>query len=548
MKKKREAPAPEEVPSPEEQHRLSPAQLLKLFQRQSKYTVELVSKSDSALRRFRVLYARHSVALQERAGGADIQIETGRGRDDRRSAGTRNWCEALELAERIIRERSLADHTGPQPDSAAPTDAFDPPISVVIDYYVRRRFGGGDDIVSAVHARRLDRVFAIIEHRYGPGKPVSFFSKDFVDDYMAARATTVMMFPEHFGRRPCRPVEVRTAVAELKDFSGAITYAVKNDIIAANPLAEYEWDERWLSGDEHVVENMEEAHVKRYTLLMSRPELSDPETGERLPPPINRISATDSGARARCFVALLFHHAHRPTSVLSLDCDDIALTYEEMQALLDQAPNHRIWWADHWPYGAVFWRKSKKNYRRVTPLSRAMRLEIDRWKALHPNWRPGRPVFPSILDSTKRASESSLREWAHKANAIVRADQERLGTTRKEINRWLSGEVLYGYRSLWATLMDQLGYGWTVAEKGSHRLDLHKHVAFFGDWALPGNTMDTVYAKLHPGVLLAIAEFERAEDVYEHFSREAQEDLNRALASIYDDEEDIVPIPRTRTR
>ncbi|HEX2093702.1 MAG TPA: JAB domain-containing protein [Longimicrobiaceae bacterium] len=110
---------------------------------------------------------------------------------------------------------------------------------------------------------------------------------------------------------------------------------------------------------------------------------------------------------------------------------------------------------------------------------------------------------------------------------------ERLGTSRKEINRWLSGEVLYGYRSPWAALMDQLSYGWTVAEKGSHRLDLHKHVAFYGDWALPGNTMDTVYAKLHPGALLAIAGFERAEDVYERFSREVREDLDRALASSY---------------
>jgi integrase len=535
MKTKREAPALEEVPSPERQYRLSPAQLLKLLQRQSKYTVELVSKSDSALRRFRVLYARHSVALQERAGGADIQIETGRGRDDRRSAGTRDWFDALEQAQRIIRERSLADHTGPQPDSTAPTNAVDPPISVVIDYYVRRRFGGGDDMVSAVHARRLDRVFAIIEHRYGPGKPVPFFGKDFVDEYMAARVNTVILFPEHFGRRPCRPVEVRTAIGELKDLSGAMTYAVKNDIIAANPLANYEWDERWLSGDENVVENMEEAHVKRYPLLMSRPALTDPATGERLAAPINRVAATDRGARARCFIAFLFKHAHRPTSVLNLDCEDIALTYEEMQALLDQAPNHRTWWADHWPYGAVFWRKSKKDYRRVTPFSRTMRLEIDRWKALHPEWCAGRPVFPSIMDPTKRVSETSLREWAHKAHAIVRADQEQLGTSQKEINRWLSGEVLYGYRSLWATLMDQLGYGWTVAEKGNHRLDLHKHVAFYGDWALPGNTMDTVYAKLHPGVLLAIAEFERAEDVYERFSREAQEDLTRALASIYDD-------------
>ena len=548
MKKKREVAAPEEVPSPEEQHRLSPGKLLKLLKRQSKYKVELVSKSDSVLRRYRIIYARHSVVLQERAGGADIQIETGRGRDDRRSAGTRDWCEALGQAERSIRERSLADHTGPQPDSAAPTDAIDPPISVVIDYYVRRRFGGGDDLVAATHAQRLDRVFAIIEHRYGPGKPVSFFGKDFVQVYMAARTSTRITFPEHFDRRACGPVAVRTAVAELKDFSGAITYAVKNDIVAANPLADYEWDDRWLSGDDHAVENMEEAHVKRYPLLMSRPELADAETGERLPAPINRISATDGGARARCFIGFLFHHARRPTSVRSLDCEDIALTYEEMQALLDQAPNHRTWWADHWPYGAALWRHSKRDYRRVTPFSRGMRLEIDRWKALHPDWRPGRPVFPSVLDPAKRVSETSLREWAHKAHAIVRADLERLGTSRKEINRWLSGEVLYGYRSLWATLMDQLGYGWTVAEKGSHRLDLHKHVAFFGDWALPGNTMDTVYAKLHPGVLLAIAEFERAEDVYERFSREAQEDLTRALVSIYDDEEEVVPIRRARIR
>lgn len=540
MKNKRDAP------SPKEQHQLSRRRLLELLESRAKYKLELVSKKTSALRRFRITYAGHSVVLQERRGGAAIQMETGRRPEDRISTETRCWLEALRQAERVILERAYADHMEPDEEAAPAPVAGDPDLFVVIEFYVRERFSG-KKAISAVHARRLDRVFAIIEHVYGLRRPVSYFGPKFVERYVDLRTTRPIIFPPHFERRNCGKVKVRTAIGELKDLSSVLQYAADEGLLQRNLLREYDW-KSWLTGDKHAVEHMEEAHTRRYPLLLARPQLLDPATGERLEAPVHRVACVDGGARLRCILAFLFHHGHRWVSVQSIFCEDIALTREEMQALLREAPNHREWWADYFPYGGILWRRSKVDYLRFTPLSRVMRSELDRWRVHHPDWRPGAPLFPQVHDWAKPVSDSSVREWARKAHAIARADQERLGVPRAQVDRWLSGAPLHGYRDHWATVMDQLGYGWEAARKGNSKLNLHNHVAFCGDWAVSGGTQAEVYAKLHPGVLQAVMEFERAESVHERFSAQAADALDEAIASIYEEEEEIIPIERARKR
>lgn len=536
----------QEMPSPEEQHRLSRARLLELLKRHTKYKVELVSGKGSAMRRFRITYAEHSITLQERPGGASIQMETGRRKEDRISTQTRCWLEALRQAERVILERAFADHVQPDQEIATTPAAGDPDLFVVIELYVRKRFSG-KNAVSAAHARKLDRVFAIIEHVYGLRRPVSYFGAQFVERYVDLRTTREITFPAHFDRRACGKVKVRTAIGELKDFAGVLQFATKKGVIRSNPLEGYNW-ETWLAGDQNAVEHMEEAHTRRYPLLLARPHLLDSATGERLEAPVHRIICVDGGARLRCILAFMFHHGHRWVSVQSILCEDIALTREEMQALLREAPNHREWWADWFPHGGILWRRSKVDYLRFTPFSRAMRSEIDRWRAHHPCWRPGVPLFPQMHNRTKAVSDSSVREWVRKAHEIARADQARLGVPREQVERWLSGAILHGYRDHWATVMDQLGYGWDAARKGNSKLDLHNHVAFCGDWAVAGGTQAEVYAKLHPGILQAIMEFERAELVYQRFSAQAADAVDQALASIYEDGEGIISLERARMR
>lgn len=533
-------------PSEQEQHLLSRSDLLRLLRTHSKYDVDLVSKPGSQLRRYRITYAGHSVALQERSGAAAIQMETGRRKEDRTSTETRSWLEALRRAERVIRERASADHESPDKTVRQVSTGGDPDLSLVFDFYVQHRFSG-KRAVSAAHARKLDRVMAIIEHVYGTRRPVSFYGQEFVEDYVDLRTTQDIVFPDHFERRDCGRVKVRTAIGELKDLSGVIRYAKKKGIVQVNPLEGYEWG-AWLVGDAHAVEHMEEAHTQRYPLLLARPQLLDPATGERLEPPVYRIACADGGARLRCILAFMFHHGHRWVSVQSVLCEDVALTREEVQALLRVAPNHREWWADWFPYGGILWRRSKVDYLRFTPFSRAMRTEIDRWRLHHPCWRPGVPLFPQVHNWLKPISDSSVREWVRKATAIARADQQRLGTPQDQVERWLSGAILHGYRDHWATMMDQLGYGWEAAQKGSAKLALHNHVAFCGDWATSGGTQAEVYAKLHPGILQAVMEFERAESVHKRFSAQAAEALEAALASIYEGGDDIIPIGRARTR
>ncbi len=170
-----------------------------------------------------------------------------------------------------------------------------------------------------------------------------------------------------------------------------------------------------------------------------------------------------------------------------------------------------------------------------------MRLELERWRAVHPNWRPGAPLFPKLNDASRPVADTSVREWVRKAYEIVRSDLERQNVPRAETDRWLAGAILHGYRDHWATIMDQLGFGWEVAKQGTATLNLHNHVSFLGDWATAGGAQDEIYAKLNPGVLQAIMEFQRAEDVYRRFSAQAAADLHEALSAIHEEFEDVLP-------
>jgi hypothetical protein len=525
--------------------------LLTRLQERSRYQVVLAPRRKSKLLRILIQYADHTVALQERGGSASIQIEVDRSRAGRRSTGTRCWFTALQEAEREIGEVALEDHIDRASDPVQVKRSPDLEIGIVIDFYVRERFVSIDNAerhkekdkptgagrtkpVSAVHARKLDRIFAIMEYKYGRRRRVSAFNDVFVEKYIELRTTQEITFPDYYDRQPCGRVKVRTAVKELKDFGNVLGYAVKRKLISTNPLEDYPWSD-WLQGDEHAVEHMEEAHTRRFELLLARPKIVDPTTGERLEAPIHRITCADGGARARFVTAMMFNHGHRWVSVQSVLCGDVALTQEETRELLRQASNHREWWAEFFPYGGILWRRSKMSYLRFTPFSRITRMEIDRWKAIHPNWMPTAPLIPQVKDWSKPVADSSVREWLRKADAVVRSDLQRLGVPQAQIERWLSGAILHGYRDHWATIMDTLGYGWEAARESGSKLDVHNHVAFCGDWAITGGTQAEVYAKLNPGILQAIMEFERAAEVHRRFSAQAADDNDSARAAIYDE-------------
>ena len=533
--------------TPAEQARLTPRKLAEVLDERSTYDVELVSTRDRP-KRIKVSYGKHRVWLQERRGGASIQLEISR--RDRRSLQTADWIAALDEGERHIRQQVLAHHEERDVEREFFSAGGDPDLLLAVDFYRHKRFIGDPAHKAHVgpdHRKRLERVWAIVDYKFDMRQPVSSFGSAFVERYVALRTSDSVHFPEHWGRRPCRRASVRTAVNELKDLASVIAFAVKKRKVKFNPLEGYEWEREWLQGDQNAVEHMEEAHPKRHAILMACSECLNPKTGERLPPPINRIGAWDGGARARCIQAFLFHHGHRTISVLSMMCEDVALTRDEMRVLLRQAPNHREWWADHWPNGAVFWRRSKVDYRRVTPLSRRLRTELDRWRTEHPDWRPGMPVFPQMRDARRPIIYDQINKWMKQAVKIAAEDLERLQVPVQQIDRWLAGEIMHGWRDHWATQMDVLGFGWNAATKqGNSKLALHNHVAFMGDWATSGGTQAEVYAKLNPGILQAVAEFERAEDVVRRFSVQAKTELSEVLDAIYDDGEDIIPIIRGR--
>lgn len=530
----------------EEQAKLTGRQLESFLADRSRYDVELVSTGGP--KRLKVSYGRHRVWLQERRGGAALQIEISR--RDRRSLETTDWLLALEEAERIIREQVLAHHEDDSVERELLSSAGDPDLLVAIDYYRRERFvddPGARRYVGPEHRKRLERIWAIVNYWFGLRRPVSWYGPRFVARYIELRTTRSIEFPKHWGRRPCRPTKTRTAVNELKDLTGVIAFAIKRGKARTNPLDGYEWDQEWLQGDQHAVEHMEEAHSRRHQILMAPSQRIDPRTGSRLAAPIDRLRTRDHGARARCIQAVLFHSGHRTVSVLGMLCEDVAFTRDDMRRVLAETPNHRAWWADQWPYGAISWRQSKVDNRRVTPISRALRIELDRWRAKHPDWAPGRPVFPQMADTSKPLVYDQVNKWLHRAMKLAREDLEAQQVAVQQIDRWLSGEILHGWRDHWATKMDELGYGWDAAAKqGNTKLDLHNHVAFMGDWAVAGGTQAEVYAKLNPGILQAIANYERAEDVVRRFSAQAYEDVTGVLDSIYEDDDgdDIIPITR----
>jgi len=523
---------------------MNASKLEELLDRESNYDVTRVSKG-KGLHRFRVHYGGHQVWLQERGGGAAIQLEVDRTSSGRSSTDTTDWLEALKLADGHIYEQVVRHNEDEEIDRAVELAGGDPELLRLIAIYRKRRFiedRKAKDYVGVDHRKRLERVWAITERLFGLRRRASGYGTRFAERYIKARTTQAIVFPDRMGRRACRPVRRRTAVNELKDFSGVLTWAEREKLLGTNPLAGYEWDD-WLQGDAHAVEHMEEAHTRRHTLLMA----PIPGSGESIAP-VQRVRAWDGGARIRVLQALLFHHAHRVVSNLELDCGDIAFEREAVRALLREAPNHREWWADHWDHGAIFWRRSKVDYLRVTPMSQHMGLEMLWWRDQHPDWRPGMPVLTQQRDPRKPLWYDQVYTWMREAITIAGEDLERANTPGDRIARWLAGAPLHGWRDHWATLMDRLGWGWDAAAKaGEKKLQLHNHVAFFGDWKVTGGTQAEIYSKLHPGILQAVADFEKAEEVVRRYSAEAEEDVGDALGTIYGGEaDDVVPIDRGR--
>jgi hypothetical protein len=502
------------------------------------------------LARYRLTYDKRSVVLQERGGGNTIQVETDRTAEGRFNSGTIDWIAALRIAEGKLRGLVGLDMQAEEIRTGITAGRGDPEIGVVIDFYVANRFPGSETAkhpVSASHARQVNRVFAIVQLLRGRRAPVSSFDHNFLDWYIGLRTTETIEFPPEYKRRKLGKLTVRKAVAEAKDFAGVIEYAKKCRILSHDPTKGYPWDLNWLKGgDAEAVVNFTEGDRRGYGILMAPSQRRDPATGHRLKAPVHRVPTADGGARLRCFHAFLFNHGRRPISISSLLCGHVAFSTEEVMALLDRAPNHRTWWAEHFPNGGVLWLSSKKQYIRFTPFGRRMGEEIRRWKAQHPCWEPDEPLFPMYSDPSRSASPDRFREWTYKAVKIARADMVELGASKPMIDRLLNHAVLYGWRSHWKSLMDSLGYGQGGEEREKYRV--HNSVAFLGDWAIRGDTMEKVYSRLDPRVLQGIMDFEPADRLLARVSAEASASLEEVESGIYgEDDQTVIPIDRRRS-
>jgi integrase len=399
----------------------------------------------------------------------------------------------------------------------------DPPIGSVMDYYIADRFAGGDTAqksISPSHARRVNRAFAVVELRWGRDARLSSFDHKFIDAYVTLRTTEEIEFPPEFGRRTLGAVSIRHAFKEAKAFTRVISYAKRMGKIAFNPLEDYPWVEQSRTrGDVNAVRHNVAGNLNGYAILMGRPKLIDSDTGQRFEAPVHRVPTKDGGARLRCSLAFLFHHGCRVESISKLRCDHVAFTAEESMALLDRAPNCPTWWAEHFPNGGVLWPHHEKSYIRFTPFSRWMSQEIQRWKAEHPCWEAGMPLFPMYTDPSRAVPANQFRTWMYTAHEIARADQRQLGVPEPQIDRWLGHAVLYGWRIHWKSLVESLGYGSNAV-----------------DWMIGAGTMKKVFDRPDPRVLQAIMDFEPAHRLIKRICVEELEwtDVGREI----DDNED----------
>jgi hypothetical protein len=500
--------------------------------------VAIVSTNHRLLR-VAISYGPHRVWLQERAGGAAIQIEVGGMARGRRSTRTRTWREAVALADAEVRALVLNDHTNEvisgAADRAREVGLYATLEELEENYRLDRFSKGARNPITDSHMNSVARAVATLKILKGPHwRPYEEIVANpyrFVEWFVTIRTTSVVRFPRSWERASLLPLRPKSAVSQLKDFSSVLTRGKLKGLIPGNPLGDFVYSDFLGKGDDAAMVHRQESSWEVLGRLLSPP--SHPVTGvplldaggEPLPAPVHRCRAQDGGRRLRILLTSVALSGKRPSDFLGTAISgvrvypfvkDVARTTEEVQRVLEEAKNHRVTWARHWPDGAfVAWRNKAKHHR-VTPMGTFWRREMDEWLTHHPDPKPDAPLICSLSDPTKPLDSGKYVTWFGNAIAAAREDAIAMGLDPDEYMPIVADSKLGGFRPLWRTTMMELGWDdpQDPAERRPGEPALNKHALFMGGWAVGvGQVQQRVYLRLRPEYLYAVANFEHAKDV-----------------------------------
>lgn len=277
---------------------------------------------------------------------------------------------------------------------------------------------------------------------WGASLPVAAVSQSSVDAYCAKRrdgsiAPTKRGNDERMTNgRKVRGVRDGALDADFRWLSSVFNWATRHKLadgkrlLMHNPLHDCEWPK-----EKNVRRPI--AAEDRYTRTLAHADAVDPQ------------------GRLRCILAFARHTGRRESAICGLRASDVLLSPERIRAALAAAGMNEGD-AEHMPHGAIYWSSEtdKQGLLHVTPITAAMRAEVDRYLAINP--RIGDvPLFPrpgarfSTKDFKPKAVELSPMRRDVAARMLLRAEQ--LAGLPK-----LVGGVFHPYRRLWVTERNHL--------------------------------------------------------------------------------------------
>jgi integrase len=222
----------------------------------------------------------------------------------------------------------------------------------------------------------------------------------------------------------------------------------------------------------------------------------------------NRLRQRSNGRQffvpsLRLILALAFHTGQRIDAILHLKADDVRITRHGMRDAIREAirtisaeekPSEA--WADDWPDGLLYFRRSwsKTKYDRPIPVNPVLRGEIDIYLKLREAAGIDSPwLFPSPNDPARPLRYDDALTLLDVAEEVARQMVEQAGLDPDDVVPDLGDQKWHGYRALWENLRDDLGWG------------LNKNAAYAGGWTTAiGGPQDSAYRRLKPHFIFAV--------------------------------------------
>lgn len=275
---------------------------------------------------------------------------------------------------------------------------------------------------------------------WGGNTPVAAISQSSVDTYSAMRRDGRVAplkkskdgnSPRMTNGRKVRGVRDGALDADFRWLSSVFNWAIRHKLpdgkrlLTHNPLHDCEWPK-----EKNVRRPI--AAEDRYTRTLGHADTVDPQ------------------GRLRCILAFARHTGRRESAICGLRASDVLLSAERIRAALAAAGMNEGD-AEYMPHGAIYWSSEtdKQGLLHVTPITAAMRAELDRYLSINP--RIGDvPLFPrpgarmSKKDFKPKAVEAEPMRRDVAARMLLKAEQ--LAGLPK-----LVGGMFHPYRRLWVT-------------------------------------------------------------------------------------------------